>query len=239
MILDAHGHLGTWPDFLIPDPSADGMVTLMDRLGIDAIGISHLLAVGPSAEEGNRLAFAAAERHPGRIGVWQVYNPHQRNRLTDQGVWGVKIHPDVHECALDDRRYDPVWELGLPVLAHGQTGSPWSDPAQFAAVARRHPGVPLLLGHAGLWQNGFHRAAELAGPYPNVFLEICGSKMTGRWIARLAGLIGADRVVYGSDSCFLDLRTGFGRVVLAPLEDADRALILGGNLARILEGRLP
>ncbi|PZG02899.1 amidohydrolase family protein [Nonomuraea aridisoli] len=239
MILDAHGHLGTWPDFLIPDPSADGMVSLMDRLGIDAIGISHLLAVGPSAEEGNRLAFAAAERHPGRFGVWQVYNPHQRNRLTGQGVWGVKIHPDVHECPLDDRRYDPVWELGLPVLAHGQTGSPWSDPALFAAVARRHPEVPLLLGHAGLWPNGFHRAAELAGPNPNVHLEICGSRMTGRWIARLAALIGADRVVYGSDSCFLDLRTGFGRVALAPLDDADRALILGGNLARLLEGRLP
>ncbi|MEV0311005.1 amidohydrolase family protein [Nonomuraea fuscirosea] len=234
MILDAHGHLGSWPDFLIPDPSAAGMVSLMDRLGIDAIGISHLLAVGPDAEEGNRLAFAAAGRHPGRIGVWQVYNPHQRNRLTGSGVWGVKIHPDVHECRLDDRRYDPVWELGLPVLAHGQTGSPWSDPAQFVTVAGRHPHVPLLLGHAGLWPNGFARAAELAGPYPNLFLEICGSKMTGRWIARLAELIGADRVIYGSDACFLDLRVGFGRVALAPLTDADRTLIQGANLARLL-----
>ncbi|UBU11430.1 amidohydrolase family protein [Nonomuraea gerenzanensis] len=238
MILDAHGHLGPWPDFLIPDQSADGMVALMDRLGIDAIGISHLLAVGPCAEEGNRLALAAAERHPGRFGVWQVYNPHQRNRLVTDGVWGVKIHPDVHQCALDDRRYDPVWELGLPVLAHGQTDSPWSDPGRFVTVARRHPGVPLLLGHAGLWPYGFARAAELVGEHPNVFLEICGSKMTGRWIARLAGLVGADRVVYGSDACFLDLRVGFGRVALAPLGDADRALIQGGNLARILHDPL-
>ncbi|SEG97240.1 hypothetical protein SAMN05444920_110291 [Nonomuraea solani] len=239
MILDAHGHLGPWPDFLIPDPSAVGLVASMDRLGIDAIGISHLLAVGPCAEEGNRLAFAAAERHPGRFGVWQVYNPHQRNRLTRDGVWGVKIHPDVHECRLDDARYDPVWELGLPVLAHGQTDSPWSDPARFATVAGRHPGVPLLLGHAGLWPHGFARAAELVSGHPNVYLEICGSRMTGRWIARLAALLGADRVVYGSDACFLDLRVGFGRVALAPLDPAGRALIQGGNLARLLKGRLP
>ncbi|MFD9943549.1 amidohydrolase family protein, partial [Nonomuraea sp. NPDC059022] len=116
--------------------------------------------------------------------------------------------------------------------------SPWSDPVQFTTVARRHPHVPLLLGHAGLWPYGFARAAELIHGHPNLYLEICGSKMTGRWIAKLAALAGADRVVYGSDSCFLDLRVGFGRVALAPVSDADRALIQGGNLARVLKGRL-
>ncbi|GAA3466919.1 amidohydrolase family protein [Nonomuraea roseola] len=237
MILDAHGHVGSWPDFLIPDPTADGLVSLMDRLGIDAMGISHLLGVGPDAQGGNRLAFEAAERHPGRFGVWQVYNPHHRNRLVTEGVWGVKIHPDVHQCPLDDPRYDPVWELGLPVLAHGQTDSPWSDPAQFAVVAARHPGVPLLMGHTGLWPYGFTRAARLAADHPNLYLETCGSKMTGRWIARLAELAGADRVLFGSDSCFLDLRVGYGRIALAPLDEADRALIQGGNLARILGGQ--
>ncbi|MEV4160343.1 amidohydrolase family protein [Nonomuraea dietziae] len=237
MILDAHGHVGSWPDFLIPDPTADGLVSLMDRLGIDAMGISHLLGVGPDAEGGNRLAFEAAERHPGRFGVWQVYNPHHRNRLVTEGVWGVKIHPDVHQCPLDDPRYDPVWELGLPVLAHGQTDSPWSDPARFAVVAARHPGVPLLMGHTGLWPYGFAHAARLAADHPNLYLETCGSKMTGRWIARLAEVAGADRVLFGSDSCFLDLRVGYGRIALASLGEADRALIQGGNLARILGGQ--
>ncbi|MEU7900840.1 amidohydrolase family protein [Nonomuraea sp. NPDC049152] len=242
MILDAHGHVGTWPDFLIPDPTAEGLVSLMDRLGIDAMGISHLLGVGPDAAEGNRLAFEIAERHPGRFGVWQVHNPHHRTPLVTEGVWGVKIHPDVHQCPLDDPRYDPVWELGLPVLAHGQTDSPWSDPARFAVVAGRHPDVPLLMGHTGLWPYGFARAARLAADHANLYLETCGSKMTGRWIARLAELAGADRVVFGSDSCFLDLRAGYGRVALAPLDEADRALIQGGNLARVLarsSGGLP
>ncbi|WP_214320069.1 amidohydrolase family protein [Nonomuraea sediminis] len=237
MILDAHGHLGTWPDFLIPDPSAEGMVSLMDRLEVDAIGISHLLAVGPDADAGNQLAFEAAARYPGRFGVWEVYNPHHRNELRLTG-WGVKLHPDVHRCRLDDPRYEPVWELGLPVLAHGQTDSPWSDPTQFAAVAARHPHVPLLLGHSGLWPYGFAAAARAVAGHPNVYLETCGSRMTGRWIARLAELVGAGRIVHGSDACFLDLRVGLGRAVLAPMPDADRALVLGGNLARILGDRL-
>lgn len=238
MILDAHGHLGTWPDFLIPDPSAEGMVALMDRIGVDAVGISHLLAVGPDAEAGNRLAFEAAERFPGRFGVWQVYNPHHRTPLVTEGVWGVKLHPDVHQCRLDDPLYEPVWELGLPVLAHSMVGSRWNDPAHFAAVAARHPSVPLLMGHAGLFPYGFVESARAVADHPSVYLEICGSKMTGRWIARLAAMAGASRVVFGTDSCFLDLRTGYGRVALAPLSEADRTLIQGGNLARILGPRL-
>lgn len=239
MILDAHGHVGTWPDFLIPDPTAEGLVATMDRIGVTAMGISHLLAVGADAERGNRLALEIAGRFPGRFGVWQVYNPHHRTPLTRDGVWGVKLHPDVHLCRLDDPRYDPVWELGLPVLAHGQTDSPWSDPDQFATVAARHPGVPLLLGHTGLWPSGFERAARTVADHPNVYLDVCGSKMTGRWIARLAALAGAERVLFGSDACFLDLRTGYGRVALAPLSDADRTLIQGANLARILALRTP
>ncbi|MFC6682281.1 amidohydrolase family protein [Nonomuraea ferruginea] len=190
MILDAHGHVGTWPDFLIPDPTAGGLVAAMDRIGVTAMGISHLLAVGPDAGRGNRLAREIAERHPGRFGVWQVYNPHHRTPLSRDGVWGVKLHPDVHQCRLDDPRYDPVWELGLPVLSHGQTDSPWSDPEQFATVAARHPDVPILMGHTGLWPSGFARAARLVAGHPNVFLEVCGSKSTGRWIARLASLAG-------------------------------------------------
>ncbi|NUR91665.1 MAG: amidohydrolase family protein [Nonomuraea sp.] len=236
MILDAHGHLGTWPDFLIPDPTAEGMVELMDRIGVDAVGVSHLLGVGPDPLEGNRLAFEAAAKYPGRLGVWEVYNPHHRNPLQATG-WGVKLHPDVHRCRLDSPLYDPVWELGVPVLAHGQIDSEFTNPARFAAVAARHPGVPLLMGHSGLFPYGFTDAALAVADHPSVFLETCGSKMTGRWIARLAALVGPERVVHGSDACFLDLRVGLGRVVLAPLADADRALIQGGNLARILGGR--
>ncbi|MCG5218433.1 amidohydrolase family protein [Streptosporangium soli] len=235
MILDAHGHLGRWPDFLIPDPSPEGLVATMDRIGVTAMGVSDLLAVGPDAAEGNRRAAEAARRFPGRFGVWQVYNPHHRTPLTGgPHVWGVKLHPDVHECRLDDPLYEPAFATGLPVLAHGQTDSPWSDPSQFAVVAARHPTIPLLLGHAGLWPYGFARAATLVADHPNVLLEICGSKMTGRWIARLAAMVGAERVLFGSDACFLDLRVGLGRVTLAPLTEPERALILGGNLAGIL-----
>lgn len=244
-VLDAHGHIGGWPDFLIPDPTAAGLVAMADRLGVDAIGVSALLALGPDTAVGNRRALAAAEAHPGRLGVWLVANPHQPAPLAElpeqlgrPEVWGIKVHPDAHQCRLDDPGYTAVFELAadkrVPVLAHGQTDTHWSDPAIFADVGRRYPAVPLLLGHAGLWAHGFARAARLVADVPSVYLEICGSRMTARWVARLVEMVGADRIVYGSDACFLDLRVGLGRVLLAPLAEPDRAAVLGGNLAHLL-----
>ncbi|WP_162907026.1 amidohydrolase family protein [Allorhizocola rhizosphaerae] len=244
-VLDAHGHIGGWHDFFIPDSTAAGLVATAERAGVTAIGVSHLLAVGADPAEGNRRALEAAREHPGRLGVWLVANPQRpsqvdalREQLAQPHVWGIKLHPDVHQCALDDPAYAPVFELAAehraPVLAHGQTGSPWSDPVLFAEVGRRHAEVPLLMGHAGLWAHGFARAARLVADVPNVCLETCGSRMTAGWITRLVKLAGADRVIYGSDACFLDLRHGLGRVMGARLTEPDRAAVLGGNLARLL-----
>lgn len=245
VILDAHGHIGGWGEFLIPDPSAAGLVSTMDDLGIDSIGVSDLLAVAGDPVAGNARALEAAALFPGRVGVWLVYSPHHGidpDLLDAPGVWGLKLHPDVHAVALDDPAYDRAFELaaahGAPILAHGQTDSAWSDPQRFETMGRRRPDVSLLMGHAGLWPYGFARAARVAERTPSVFLEICGSRMTGRQLARLVEAAGAERVIFGTDACFLDMRMGFGKVMLAPIEAAHRDLVLGDNLVRLLGKRL-
>lgn len=46
--------------------------------------------------------------------------------------------------------------------------------------------------------------------------------------------LGADRVLYGSDFPFIDLRYSIGRVVFAELELEDRLAVLGGSMRRLL-----
>lgn len=248
-VVDAHGHVGSWADFFVPQPGPDWLVATNEAIGIDIVGVSHLVAVGRDVLAGNELALGLAERYPGRIGVWLVGDPHRpdapamlREQLSRPGVWGFKLHPDTHACAADDPRYDPVLELaaeaGVPVLVHGQSGSPSADPARLAALADRHPQVPVLLGHAGLWPDGFDRAARLAAARTNLYLEICGSRLTTRWLERMVAVAGAERVVFGTDACFLDPRTGLGKVRFARLTDIDRAQVLGGTMARLLGPRL-
>lgn len=248
MIVDAHGHVGTWGDFLVPQPSADWLVATAERIGIDVVGISHLVAIGYDTRLGNRTALDLARRHPERLGVWLVADPHDRDgvrvvaeQLDEPGVWGMKLHPDVHECRVLDSRYTPYLRLaaerGVPVLSHGQTRSHHSDPGDLAEAVRRSPGLRLLVGHAGLWPDGFTRAAELAAAHDGLYLEICGSRLTSRWLEHLVALAGADKVLFGTDACFLDPRVGLGKVVHARLSPADRDLVLGGNASRLLGRR--
>jgi uncharacterized protein len=60
--------------------------------------------------------------------------------------------------------------------------------------------------------------------------------MTARHLLRLVAEAGAERIAFGSDAVFLDLRVGLGRVLLADLGEADRAQILHGTMDRLLKG---
>lgn len=247
-ILDAHAHIGSWGDFLIPRPDADWLARILSDLGVEAAGISHMLGVGHDTDTGNRLALEAARAHPGRLYVWLVHSPHHPQslaQLADQldlpGVWGVKLHPDTHQVRLDDPAYAPLFafasERGVPVLAHTQTDSLFSDPTVAATVARRWS-MPLLAGHGGLWQYGLLRAARLAAEVDNLWFETGSSRLTRRWLARVVAEAGAEKVLYGSDALFLDPRTAVGRLLAADLSPSDRAAVAGGNLTRILGHRL-
>jgi predicted TIM-barrel fold metal-dependent hydrolase len=247
-IIDVHGHVGSWPDFHIPEPSAEWLIGVNQRIGIDATGISHLIAVGHDVVEGNRLTLDVVGRHPDRLGAWLVTDPRRRDgvseiagHLDEPGVWGLKLHPDTYEYPIDGPGYQPYLELarehGAPVLSHGQTRSPYSDPGQLAQVADRIEGLTVIVGHAGLWQDGFERAAELARETPGLYLEICGSRLTTHWLERMIEIAGAGKVLFGTDAVFLDPRVGLGKVVHARLDEAQRARVLGLNALEILGHR--
>lgn len=248
-VIDVHGHIGSWHDFFVPQPSAAWLVETNSRCGIDAVGVSHLTAIAHDTRVGNELALAAAREFPGQIGVWLVADPHRPQDaavLADQldlpGTWGLKLHPDVQEYPITGPGYAPYLELalsrGVTVLSHGQTRSFWSEPGQIAEVAARYAGLDILMGHSGLWADGFERAAALAVEHPGLHLEICGSRLTARWLERLVAIAGAEKVLFGSDASFLDPRVGVGKVHYARLDDHDRALVLGGNARRLLQHRL-
>ncbi|MBB5791192.1 amidohydrolase family protein [Jiangella mangrovi] len=245
-IVDAHVHLGRWPSSWLPHPDADTLLTAYDRTGTRHAVISHLSSIwGGDTPAGNAAALAAAEAHPDRLSVWLVANPNRpqdaallAEQLQSPLVRGFKVHPDTHDCPIDDARLDWVWRLAVeasvPVLAHGFAGTVHSDPLLFGAVAARYPSLPLIVGHSGATVDGFRRTIAVAQEHPSILAETCGSWMTGRWLRRLVSELGADRVLHGTDACLIDPRYGVGRVLGAGLSAAAQALVLGGNARRVL-----
>lgn len=243
-IVDAHAHAGPYSLFFIPHSSPREMTEVMDRCGIATALISTNLAIQLDASAGNAETARAVSAHPGRFLGYLVVNPWQDPEAElarwqdDPRFAGIKVHPDLHHYRLDGPRYAPVWEYaertGRPVLTHTWLGSEYDDLSHVAAVAERYPDARILAGHAGVRREAVDEAIALGLRHRNVHLEICGSRGHGLLIRRMADELGADRVVYGSDFPFIDMRTSLGRVVFAGLGETETAMVVGGNIRRLI-----
>lgn len=244
-IVDAHAHIGLWPSSYLPAPDVEDLVASMDRTATSVSIVSAMRALwSGEVRSGNGEAIAAARRFPGRVYVHAVANPHRRedhgyllDLLARDEVRGLKIHPHTHDCAVDDPRYDWVFELAaaaqVPVLGHCFEGTWHSSPAGFGAVAARYPELILVAGHAGATPAGFRAIIATAVERPNLYAELCGSQMTSGWIRRLVEELGVERILHGTDATLIDPRIGVGRVLYADLKDEERAAVLALNARRL------
>ena len=237
-IFDCHGHLDRNIEVWQGDITPEAIVRSLDRMGVDAICLSSILAMSSDWRLGNAGAAAAAKAYPGRIYGYAVPTPFDpacdlRTYFEEEtGFIGVKVHGMMQgNTPLDDPRYFPAYELaaekGVPILFHTW----WAPEIRAAAnVAARYPSVPVILGHAGFVAPADREVAiALCRKQENLFCDTCISRTYDGALEYLVSRIGAHRVLYGSDINFYDNAFGLGRLALSKLTDDEKERILGGN----------
>jgi predicted TIM-barrel fold metal-dependent hydrolase len=118
----------------------------------------------------------------------------------------------------------------MPVLLHT-----WGIESQLAAVravAARYPDASYLAAHAGSANEAAY--IRLAAEMPNIYLDPTLSAAPRGLIERLVAGAGADKVVWGSDCCFLSMTQQLGKVLGARISDDDKKKILADNAVQIL-----
>jgi predicted TIM-barrel fold metal-dependent hydrolase len=245
-ITDAHVHMGPYYKFYIPQNSPQEMLRVMDHLHIARSCISSHLAITGDWYTGNRLTAQAVSDHPDRFTGYVVVSPNEPELANDElslafnewGFKGIKLVPDTHLQPIGSEGYRPVFEFASQrrclVLVHTYHGSSFDDPQLFGTVAEKYPEVPIVMVHSGALPSAFNGAIRLAKEHPNLFLDISGSFITATWIRRMVSEVGADRVIFSSDQPFMDPRYSLGRLLYANLPEEALALVLGGNIRRLL-----
>ncbi len=250
LVIDAHGHLGAWMQFYIPRYDAASIVEVMDRCGVKAIAISGMLSIGPDYKAGNRAVASAADAFPGRFIGYVTMNPNYPPAEVEQELeywltshlWmrGIKLHPSYHEYPISGPLYRVAFEVAerhhVPILSH-TWGSGEENllcgPALFSEIAEAYPDVKIILGHAGGRLPGYRASVAVARDHSNIYLETCGSFQAMGLVEFLVESVGSERVLFGSDACFLAQTAELGRVVFAKLSSADKRNILGLNAAKL------
>jgi len=184
----------------------------------------------------NRRLARIVRAHPDRLIGMAVANPwfgekalETLRRAEDDGLRGLKLHPPLQGFQLSDEIVDPLARLAKefdwPVYCH--TGTPiCSEPLQLTELARRHPDVQFVMGHMG-WSDFACDTMNAAAMSANIHLET--SHMIGSMIGDAVARVGAERVLFGSDSPMSTLGAELAKFASIQLSPSDRALVLGGS----------
>lgn len=238
-IFDMHGHVrGNDPQRRYPD--ADGLVDVMDRVGIDLAVVSNL-----SGKAGNDIAAEAGEAHPDRLVPAMVGNPNWRGLRTELersfdelGLGIIKIHPYSHDTPPDDPAYDPMWEIANErealVVAHANCKGDERD--AWIERANAYPDLTLMLYHAGRAWSTAPRFVSVANAADNVVLEITYSYNVDGIIEYLIEEAGADKVFFGSDIGARAPESQIGWATYARMDDDTRWRHMRENARQLLVG---
>ncbi len=248
VVWDAHGHLSAPGN--TPAEKLANLLKFADRMGIERVIVfmGYPWSQDPSPDEFRRQndqVLDAVEHSRGRALGFVYLNPKHTQASLDEldrcvakgPMVGVKLWVAVHchEACLDPivRR---AAELKAPVLQHTWSKVTGNLPgestaAELAALAARHPGATLIAAHSGGdWEPGI-RAIRSA---TNVVAEICGGDPAAGMVEMAVRELGAERVIYGSDFSGRSFASQLAKVYGANVPEEAKALILSGNIKRIL-----
>jgi predicted TIM-barrel fold metal-dependent hydrolase len=247
-IWDAHAHLSGVSGTV--EQRVEQLLAYADRVGIQRLmlcmGTSFVPDPSPAElVKQNDEILRAVSCAPTRILGFVYVNPkHEQASLRemdrcvrDGPMVGVKLWIAVrcHQPELDPIVRRAV-ELSIPVLQHcywrvGENLPGESTPADMAALAARHPDASFLCAHTG---NDWERGVRAIRAAKNVSAEICGSDPTAGFVETAVRELGAERVVYGSDAGGRSFASQLAKVYSPGLPKTEEALVLGGNLRRLL-----
>lgn len=245
MIIDADVHIT--PSGL----TVDDLIPMMDRNGI----AKALCWLQPpylrQIDDLNRAIYEAMRRFPERIIGFGWANPRLgvaaardmvRRCVQEYGFVGVKLNGAQDGYRIDDPKLalpviEEVARAGVALAFHvGADSIENTHPFRVAKVARLFPEMTILMVHmGGAASPDLHDSAiEFAAEHRNLYL--IGSAAKHKAVLKAIETLGADRVCFGSDAPFRlqHVELAAYEALLRDLPAADRALVMGGNIQRLL-----
>ena len=237
-VIDAHCHAGRGQALTAPwTTRADPEITLrrMAEAGIDQTVIFPIN--NADYEKPNQEIAEICARHPGKFIGFAKHDPQTeagriramlRREVEKLGLKGLKLHRLPTREVLDT-----VAELGIPVLYHPE------KVANFHMIAAEYPQVAFIMAHLGSfasrdWPEHLE-AISVARRYANVYLDTSGVVFF-KFLEMAAKELGAGKLIFGSDGPELDSRVELYKVRLLKLPPTEEAMVVGGNIARLIPG---
>lgn len=257
-VTDAHAHNvrpGSKNPFGFPTPdegfaAADWAATL-DSGSVSRIFLIPSGALADQTVSAKECVLPLLEHAPDRFRYMTIFHPTMDETrcarvaadLSDQSCVGLKIHPAFHQVSADDASFDVAFRMASeackPVVTHSWERSSYNPvqelahPGRFRKHLASHPGVVLVLGHAGGRPSTLEAVVSLCGEFPRTVVDVSGDYFDNGMIDCLAAQLGPEKMLFGSDLNWVDPRCNLGPILASRLPDEDALKVLHSNASRV------
>lgn len=250
LVIDAHLHL-------FEDPEENERILIQCKnAGIDKICafLSGACSTGAVKDDPNRIVMQLRQRYPKDVIAFARADANDGPKAIEELTRVVEEHnfrglKQSFKVRASDPAIFPLVEktidLKIPILFHAfmdkerrpdrQARNPGETSAmELAELARRYPEAMLVMAHYNLgdWEFGLKAVRDT----PNVFPCTSGSGLDAGYIEAGVREVGAERIIFGTDNSICG---GMAKIQNAQITDAQRRMIFGDNLYRLLTRRGP
>ncbi|MDR1640600.1 MAG: amidohydrolase family protein [Clostridiales bacterium] len=230
------------------------LVTMAKATCMDALVCSNPVMVPECPPDlvrrHNDAVFEATQLHKGLIYGMAFVNPGYRLEseieikrcINELGFVGVKLYNQylISDPAIRDV-INLCESLDIPILEHSgklnyqpETQPFISHGTHFALAAAEHPKQAFIYAHIG-GGGDWEWSIKAIAPCPNIYADISGSVCDQGMIERAVSLLGADRLLFGTDMSY---EAGIGKLLGADISEENKKTILcGKRFERYLERR--
>lgn len=241
MIVDAHVHIGKSTRLQI---NVDGefLVRTADKLGFDKICVTDLTALFYDMHEGNALLSQEMKRFPDRmLGYATLTSTRFGQEALDEldrcrhkyGMTGLKIYSTPDQSIAEPAMIpilEKCVELGFPILGH-------LTPQECEYMLTAVPEARIMMAHSGgqpFAKGDWNRAIMAAQKHAGLYLETASSTIDTEFLSTAVAALGADRIVFGTDTPLLDPYTQLARIRSSGLAAEALDQIMCRNILRLM-----
>ncbi|TXN30402.1 amidohydrolase family protein [Lacisediminihabitans profunda] len=208
---------------------------------MDAAGVDKAMVCSLAQRIENDFIIDLVDSHPDRLFGFGQVRPqdddalYEIERMAEAGISGLKLHPSMHGYHVADHGLlDPVFracaKFNLPVLINALDDA-FCAPFSIEEIAKGHPDVPTIIAHMGAVWN-VPEAIIVSERQPHIYLETSATLIAD--VRRAYARVGPEKILFGSEWPGSDFDLERMKIAKAIPDEADRALVEGGNMARIL-----
>ncbi|MCR5829389.1 MAG: amidohydrolase family protein [Lachnospiraceae bacterium] len=229
------------------DMTQASLLEYMDKANVDLSVVQPIVTKRHQFEKINEWAISlTSDRLISFAGMW----PHtddwkeQIDTIANMGFKGIKYHCEYQGFVIDEPKMFPIYDYafnkGLIILFHAGYDPAFkapfrSDPKKFAKIADELKGGIIIAAHLGGCRQWDLVAENYAGR-SNIYIDTSMGLeyYPHETFLEIVNAIGADHVLFGSDSPWTDAAEEIRILKTLPLTDDQKDLILSGNAKRLL-----